>query len=274
VHKYVRILTIISILLFLFSGCVKKTTPPLLTVHFIDVGQGDAILIDYGHYELLIDGGEYGDCNKYIASYIDGDLEGIVATHPDADHIGGLYDVLVSFNVKEIWLNGDTATSATYNSFMEKVNGEGAKINLAKRGDKIMIGPLILDVLNPVLPLISEKNDNSIILKFSFGQTDFLFTGDISSNVEITLLSSGLLTDTDILKVSHHGSKYGSSTEFLATIKSEISIYSASKNNSYGHPDPEVITRLIEAGSTIYGTDNYGTIVVSSDGNSYSVKYK
>jgi hypothetical protein len=124
-----------------------------LEIHFIDVGQGDAILIDYGTNEMLIDGGRWGDCAAYVPNYIDGALEVMVATHPDADHVGGLDDILDIFDVENIWLNGDTASTQTYIDFMAKVNAEGAQVHQAQRGDRISLGTLAFDVLHPALPL-------------------------------------------------------------------------------------------------------------------------
>ena len=259
------------------SGDHNFTTvsaPPVsdqIVIHFIDVGQGDAILIDYGTNEMLIDGGRWGDCAVYVPSYIDDPLEVMVATHPDADHIGGLDDILDIFDVEHIWLNGDTAATQTYTDFMTKVNGEGAQVHQAQGGNQISLGTLIFDVLHPTLPLSSDRNDNSIVLQLSFGQVDFLFTGDVESSAESSMLADGLIDDIDILKVSHHGSQYCSTSNFLAAAQPEIAIYSAGANNTYGHPAPETITRLCDIGATIYGTDVHGTIVVTTNGTTYNV---
>jgi beta-lactamase superfamily II metal-dependent hydrolase len=243
-----------------------------LTVHFIDVGQGDAILIDYGTYEMLIDGGRYDACAAYISSYVDGALEVMVATHPDADHIGGLNDVLDAFVVEEIWHNGDTATTQTYTDFMDKVNAEGAQVHEAQRGDQISLSALTFDVLHPTLPLGSDRNENSIVLELFFGDVGFLFTGDVEAEGEASMVAAGLIDDIDILKVSHHGSKYCSTASFLNAAQPEIAIYSAGAGNPYGHPAPETITRLSDVGATIYGTDVHGTIVVTTDGTVYDIE--
>lgn len=256
------------------SGDHTFTTSDMLdqlVIHFIDVGQGDAILIDYGTNEMLIDGGRWGDCAVYVPSHIDGALEVMVATHPDADHIGGLDDILDIFDVEHIWLNGDTASTQTYTDFMTKVNAEGAQVHQAQRGDQISLSTLTFDVLHPTSPLDSDRNENSIVLKLSFGQVDFLFTGDAGSGAEASMLAAGLIDDIDILKVSHHGSKYCSTANFLVAAQPEIAIYSAGANNTYGHPAPETITRICDIGATIYGTDVHGTIVVTINGTTYNV---
>jgi len=195
--------------------------PELLTVHFIDVGQGDSILLDLGDIEVLIDGGEKSPgVVSYIDDYVDGPLEVMVATHPHADHIGGLIEVLGAFEIDEIWLNGDTSTSQTYSQFMSAVNSEGAELYEARRGDTIQAGNLTFNVLHPV-NLSGSTNDNSIVLSLSYGQVDFLFTGDAEQEAEASMLMEGIVPDVEILKVGHHGSRTASSIQFLQAAKPE-----------------------------------------------------
>jgi len=161
---------------------VADSEPPLeqgtLTVHFIDVGQGDSILLDLDDIEVLIDGGDKSPgVVSYIGDYVDGPLEVMVATHPHADHIGGLIAVLNDFEVDEIWLNGDTSTSQTYSQFISAVSSEGAAVREARRGDTIQAGNLTFNVLHPA-NLSGTTNDNSIVLSLRYGQFDFLFTAD------------------------------------------------------------------------------------------------
>ena len=244
-----------------------------LTVHFIDVGQGDSILLDLGDTEVLIDGGEKSPgVVNYIDDYIDGPLEVIIATHPHTDHIGGLIAVLDAFEVDEIWLNGDTTTSQTYSQFMSAVNSEGAEVFTARRGDTIQAGNLTFNVLNPA-NVSGSTNDNSIVLSLGCGQVDFLFTGDAEQEAEASMLvqSSVPVPDVEILKVGHHGSRTASSMQFLQVTKPELAIYMAGQGNSYGHPHQETITNLCQIGAEIYGTDIHGTIIVSTDGVTYSV---
>jgi beta-lactamase superfamily II metal-dependent hydrolase len=242
-----------------------------LTVHFIDVGQGDSILLDLGDTEVLIDGGDKSPgVVSYISHYVDGPLEVMVATHPHADHIGGLIGVLDAFKVDEIWLNGDTSTSQTYSQFISAVNSEGAEVHVARRGDTIQASNLTFNVLSPV-NLDSDTNDNSIVLSLSYGQVDFLFTGDAQMAAEASMLAAGIVPDVDILKVGHHGSRTASSIQFLQAAKPEVAIYMAGKGNIYGHPHQETINNLCEIGAEIYGTDIHGTITVTTDGVTYSV---
>jgi len=242
-----------------------------LTVHFIDVGQGDSILLDIGDTEVLIDGGEKSPgVVSYIDDYVDGPLEVMVATHPHTDHIGGLIAVLDAFVVNEIWLNGDTTTSQTYSQFMSAVNSEGAEMFTARRGGTIQAGNLTFNVLNPA-SLSGTINNNSIVLSLSYGQVDFLFTGDAEQEAEASMLAEGIVPDVEILKVGHHGSRTASSTQFLQAAEPECAIYMAGQGNSYGHPHQETIASLCEVGAEIYGTDIHGTVIVATDGVTYSV---
>ena len=250
-------------------------TPPMeeLKVHFIDVGQGDAILIDLGETEILIDGGGTSPgVVSYLNNHVDEPLEVMVATHPHADHIGGLIAVLDYFEVEEIWLNGDNATSRIYEEFMSQIDAEGTLIDRALRGQSIEVGSLTLEILNPWIPQFSDINNNSIVLLLSYGEIDFLFMGDAEQGAEGNILRAGILPDVEILKVGHHGSNSSSSPEFLHTVKPEIAIYMAGEGNRYGHPHEETIQALLEVGAEIYGTDVHGTIVVITEGENYELQ--
>ncbi len=242
-----------------------------LKVHFIDVGQGDAILIDLGEIEILIDGGgKSPGVVAYLNDYVDGAIEVIVASHPHADHIGGLIAVLDSFEVEEIWLNGDTSTSKTYKEFMSRVNTEGTSINEALRGQSIEVDSLTFLILHPVKPLVGDTNNNSIVLRLSYGDIDFLFTGDAEKEAEASILESGLTVQANILKVGHHCSKTSSSPQFLNAVKPQLAIYMAGESNRYGHPHEETLTALTEAGAEIYGTDIHGTTIITTDGEAFT----
>ena len=244
-----------------------------LQVHFIDVGQGDSILIDFGQNEMLIDGGEKSPgVTNYINSYIEGPLEVIVATHPHADHIGGLIEVLDDFSVKEIWLNGDSSTSKTYKEFMVAVNLEGANIYRAKEGGLISLGNLNFTILNPPSSLFNDANNNSIVLRLKYGDTAFLFAGDAEQGAEAAMLTTGDELQADILKAGHHCSKTSSSGAFLSAVKPKEAICMVGKNNRYGHPHQETLTNLKEIGTNVYRTDINGTVTASTDGKSYKIK--
>ena len=197
----------------------------------------------------------------------------MVATHPHADHIGGLIAVLENYEVEEIWHNGDGSTSNTYQDFMNAVQSENAEVNMARLHDVIQAGNLSFKVHNPV-DLQGTTNNNSIVLHLAYGQVDFLFTGDAEVEAEgnMMMLSSLRVPEVEILKVGHHGSRTASSEDFLSMTSPEVAIYMAKEGNSYGHPHEETIAALNSIGATIYGTDINGTIPVTTNGEIYSIQ--
>ena len=259
-------------------GVTPDETPSVpdgtLRVYVIDVGQGDAILLDYGDYEMLIDGGENNDCLGCLASHVDGALEVVLATHPHADHIGGLPAVFDTYDVEEIWHNGDSTSSQIFGTFTSKMDAEGAGIHKAERGDTISLGNLTLDVLHPAPSLCDDCNNNSIVLALHFGEVDFLFTGDAEKEAESEMASLGILPDVDILKVGHHGSDTSSCSSFLSCVEPEVAIYSAGEGNRYGHPCADTLSRLSACGAEVYGTDVNGTVVITTDGTTYEVSFE
>jgi len=285
--RFIGIIVLVAVITFVYWSLKQPPYPeplsfpskgdqvPLneLQVHFIDVGQGDSILIDLGTNEVLIDGGEKSPgVIGYVSKYIDGPLEVMVATHPHADHIGGLIKVLEVFQVEEIWLNGDTSTSSTYQEFMAAVNAEQATVNYAKRGSTISSKNLNFSILNPPDTLFCKTNNNSIVLRLKYGDTEFLFTGDAEKEAEAIMLTAGNELQTQILKVGHHGSRTASTKAFLERVKPEVAILMVGKNNRYGHPHQETLTALKETGAKIYRTDTNGTIIVLTDGKDCKIQ--
>jgi competence protein ComEC len=252
---------------------IPSPTPPLaLTVHFIDVGQGDAILIDSGDTDILVDGGR---TSASVLAYLQGqgiaDIDLLVATHPDADHIGGLTDVLAQYQVNEIWVNGDTATSQTYQDFAAAVTAEGATVREPTRGYFTQMDGLSIDVLNPTSQRTGDSNEDSVVFRLVCGEVSVLLTGDATSDSEASMLAAGLTLDSDVLKVAHHGSRYSTSTPFLAAVTPEDAVISVGAGNTYGHPHQETLDRLAAHGVTVYRTDEDGTVVLTSDCNTYSI---
>jgi len=240
-------------------------------VYFLDVGQGDAILIDMGELEVLIDGGPGAAVADLLMPYVDGALEMIFLTHAHTDHYGGLDDVLEHFQVLEVLTSQHHPSKTTYNAFLADVAAEGAIRTEVSRGDTVTIGGALLHVLHPLM-IGSEENPNSLVLQLSYGEIDFLFTGDLEESAEHELVLAGVLQDIDILKVAHHGSRYGSTQAFLDLVKPEIAIYSAGAGNGYGHPHGETLQRLEATGAAVYGTDVCGTIRVSCTPSDYSIE--
>ena len=252
---------------------------PLSTmkVHFIDVGQADATLIEYSDgdevFTLLIDTGNWNssDVVSYLQSQNIKDIDIIAVTHPHADHIGQLDQVINAFDVTEVWMNGETATSDIFASALAAIESSGADYYEPEVGDVFDIGPLEVSVLHPA-SLSSSTNNNSIAIHLQYGDVSFLFTGDAEAEAESEILNSGANLKADVLQVGHHGSNTSTTDKFLSAVNPEIAIYSAGAENQYGHPHIEVINRLEYSGALVYGTDVHGTVIVETDGKTFTVQ--
>lgn len=246
-----------------------------LKVHFIDVGQGDSIFIDYGDYDILIDAGENDQGQKvvnYLKSLGTDDIEIMVATHPHSDHIGGLDDVLKAFDVEKIIDSGVMYTTKTYEDYINAVSNEKEEIGAKFIYDDDLTFKLGDNVMFKVIELgdgYENINDNSVVTMLDYNNVEFLFTGDLEADVEKANLNK--FSDIDILKVGHHGSKTSTSQEFLEVVKPEIAVISAGIDNEYGHPHLETLVRLGNYVDAIYGTWKSGNIVITTDGNTYQV---
>lgn len=255
------------------SSLQSKTTEPVLAVHFLNVGQGDAIyLVSPEGNELLIDGGATPAVLRELMplrSYFDHTLEVVVASHPDTDHVGGLVDVFERFTVEAIIdtpTSGESAAAAAYAAAAE---AEAAQRLTAQAGDVIVFGAsTTIHVLAPFTDTIGwESNRASLVLLVQHGNTRFLFTGDAPTGVEDYLVQRyGAQLQSDVLKLGHHGSDTSSSETFLQTVAPRYAVVSAGADNFYGHPHPAVVARAEAAGAAVLSTAEAGTISFFSDG--------
>jgi len=250
---------------------------PGLMVKVLDVGQGDSIFIKEGTTEILIDGGVAQEGNTVvndIKPLVEGSLDVVVLTHPDADHVGGLTAVLENFKVDQLWWNGQFTTSQAFQNFNDQRYQEeesGMRSRIVKRGDEFEMEDLVFTVLNTTGAAMST-NDAGVVLNLTYGITDFLFNADVSQVTEREMLDAGVLpANVDVLKVGHHCSKMSSCAEFLAQVHPKYAIYSCGVGNTYGFPTSEAIDRLKAVHAVIYGTDINGTVTVISDGSTIAV---
>lgn len=243
-----------------------------MTVHFINVGQGDSALIEYKDIDILIDGGD-NKAAKTVISYLDrqdiDDIDLIIGTHMDADHIGGLDKVMESYKVEQIIDSGTKKTTKTYKDYRTAIDAEGATYLADKDMGFQFYDALRVEIIETG-DGYSHENDNSVVAKVSFGNMDFLFTGDMEKKAESHALNR--FTDIEVLKVGHHGSRTSSSAEFLKLTMPEYAIISCGVSNKYGHPHKEALERLEGIGAEIYRTDTQGDIRIITDGYKIQVQ--
>lgn len=239
-----------------------------LTVTWLDVGQGDAAVIQCGGQSMLIDGGK-PEKSSYIYAWLQQHglsyLDVIVATHVDADHIGGLSGALNYASVGTAYCPVTTGTTETFQSFVKYLAQRGKQITVPTAGEAFALGGAQVQILGP-LHSAEDSNDNSIVLKVSFGATSFLFTGDAERAEEQDLLNAGVNLQSTVLKVGHHGSDTSTSYPFLRAVAPQYAVISVGAGNSYGHPTEAVLSRLRDAGVTTFRTDMQGEITAVSDG--------
>ncbi len=241
-----------------------------LQVYFFDVGQGDSTLIRTPNNQyVLIDGGN-NDQGKNVVKYLNAlgvkTLDAMVATHPDADHIGGLDDVLKAVDVKSVYAPKVSHTTETYKDFLTAVKNEGRTIKAVTKGVSIPLTGVEAKFLAPINSYGDDLNDWSAVLKVTYKNNSFLFTGDAEKASENDMLADGISLKADVLKVGHHGSSSSTSKAFIDAVKPSYAVISVGKNN-YGHPDSGILSRLKNANAFVLRTDQKGTITAISNGS-------
>ncbi len=293
-----KLISLFLILSLLLCGCSveivlgpENTTAPAvfdgdtLAVHFIDVGQADCALIECGGAYVLIDGGNRDDGQKvisYLQSYGVEELEAVICTHAHEDHVGGLPAVLAVYPTAQVYAPTKTYSSNIFDDFLYYVDQQRLEVTIPAPGTRIALcgddqsSGAELTILGPVKSY-AETNDTSIVVMLEYGDTSFLFTGDMEVAAENDMLDywDGKVDwNVDVLKVGHHGSTTSSGYRFVYETDPEYAIISCGKDNSYGHPHDEIVDRYNDAGIPMFRTDELGTILAVSDGREITITWE
>lgn len=273
-----RKLCLVAIMIIMLSGCSvsdvatdTQTTDSTLQVHYIDVGQGDSILLIQGEHSMLIDAGD-NSCGTRVQSYLQANnistLDYVIGTHPDSDHIGGLDVIIYKFNCNHVFMPDCSKNTKTYEDVIASAKEKGYDITAPVAGDTFALGEAQVQVLSPSIEedYNGDANNNSIALRVVFKENTFLFTGDCEQAAENEMLQSGYDLHADVMKAGHHGSDTSNSRAFLEAVNPKYFVISCGEENEYGHPRAEVLNNLRQLGIAVYRTDEQGTIVAVSDG--------
>lgn len=244
-----------------------------LEVHFIDVGQGDSIYIKTPTQNILIDGGNRGDTAlNYLRYQGVSSLDLVIGTHPHADHIGGLINVMQAIPTKEVIDPAVVNETLTFEDYLRLIDQKDIKFTEGRAGiTRDLCNGIIMNIIHPNNPLSSDPNNASIVAKLTFGEISFLFTGDAEREAEREMLHGSHDLNATVLKVGHHGSRTSTTQAFLDAVAPQAAVIMCGRNNQYGHPHDETLQSLLGSNVDIYRTDLQGSIVIVTDGIEYTV---
>lgn len=241
----------------------------LLTVTFLDVGQGNAVLVENDGLYMLIDGGDR-DYSSYVVSYLKKQgvekLEYAVSSHYDADHLNGVIGALHVFTCDTLLAADYVTDTKVYQSLLSVIDEKDISVEYPDMGDTYTFGDAEFTIVCPDAYDYSQDNDNSIGIRLAYGEHSFLICGDAGKKVEEVMINSGLTVRSDVYLASHHGSAGSSSKAFLEAVQPKAVVISAGMGNSYGHPTEEVLSNIQAIGASLYRTDLQGEIIITSDG--------
>ncbi len=274
---------VLIILVFLVVSILKTPSGGSvggnLSVHYIDVGQGDCILISSKGTNVLVDCGESSESDKVIKYLSDlniDKLDYVVGTHPHSDHMGGMSEIVKAFDIGEFIIphlaDDDFPTTVYFNKFLDAVEDKNVKLTEAELGRKLVIGDAVGTIIAPNSENYGNTNNYSVGILLENGKNSFIFTGDAEEKAEKEILSSYGLSHVDVYKAGHHGSDTSSSEEFLEAISPDYAVISCGTGNSYGHPKDITLQKLSVYTDKIYRTDLCGTVIIESDGENLTVR--
>lgn len=250
-----------------------------MQVHFIDTGQADATLIRFydaeDEFHILYDTGDWkgNEVVPYLETLDIDQLDLVIISHPHADHIGQLKEVIENFSIGELWMTGNETNTNLFETTLETIMNYDIPFVEPEAGEVLTIGPLTIEVLHPTSSqLTGDLNRDSLSARFTYGDVSFMFTGDGDHKTEADIMKHFKEIDAHVLHLGHHGSNTSSSEAFLNRVSPQYAIYSAGIDNKYGHPHDEVIDLLQKNSITTFGTDKDGSIVLTTDGQDIHIE--
>ncbi len=282
----VSILILLALLAFIINrfgaapdtGALQQSVQSgTVEVHFIDVGQGDSILIEAENAAMLVDAGE-NNKGSVVINYLNRQnikkLDYVIGTHPHSDHIGGMDVVIEELPVANVIMPMVSHTTTTYEDVLDAALKKGLTINKPVVGDTYELGPATFTILAPNSSSYEDLNNYSIVIKLTFGNISFLLSGDAEAVSEKEMLDSGLKLSANVLKIGHHGSASSSTDRYLDAVDPNYAVISVGADNIYGHPHPDVLEAIQSRNIRLYRTDKQGTVVFTTDGTNISVNTK
>ncbi len=251
-----------------------KETENTLDITYLDVGQADSILIQNEGHNMLIDAGNNEDGPLLVQYFKEQNItkfDYLIATHPHEDHIGGMDDIINNFDIEKIYMPDVTTTTKTFLDVLEAIEKKNMTYDVPNINQNFSLGNTLFQVIYTGNDK-KNLNNSSIVLKATFKNTSYLFTGDATSEVEKKILNKNI--QATVLKVGHHGSKYSTTTDFLNKVNPKYAIISVGKNNSYNHPNQVTINKLEKKNIEIHRTDQEGSIFLKSDGKTINITSK
>mgnify|MGYP002336208276 FL=1 len=270
IWRLIMVIALLGLIVFVARSAQHRAEESRdnLRAWFFDVGQGDSILLDTpDQRQILIDGGPNSSILRELSRALpldDKEIDLVISTHNDSDHLAGLNKVLKHYKIGKIWLTGAINPTQTFQKFVGLIKEKSISTETVKAGTKVTYGQLAGIVISPFDDFLgiqpSKQNETSIVTFWQFGSQTILLTADIDQNQEQELLSRNVLRPVDILKVTHHGSRTSSSETFLQAVKPKIAIIQVGAKNRYGHPTSVILDRLKSLSIPILRTDQNGTV--------------
>lgn len=275
-----KIIFVIIIIILLEFYYFYEENDKMLNIVFLDVGQGDAILIKSPNGKnILIDGGPDSDLTEKISKYMtykNNKINMIIITHPHRDHYYGLISVIKKYKPEKIIYSGIDVYLSDYIYMKKVINDNALELIKPKIGDKYEIDENLYFQITymPKISTVENLNDASVSIKLTYGNFDAIFNGDASCEIENIILKNNTDLKSEIFKASHHASKYSNCDNLLSDMKPEITIIQSGIDNKFGHPHQEAMNRILKSGSQILRNDQLGDIIIKSNGENYEIEYK